>query len=274
MIGTLDSIWIAPIAGLPMVRVKKTWIVTTGLQWDREIALVSQKTGKRLVSSDPQWDILVRGFIVTLTGSLICITHKDSQSSFDFDLSSPDRGEMFGDVMLFGDSIPASVLPDMTRWFQGVLQDSDVVAVRRSEYPRAISRPRYRDIIQDAGFQHGCPISWHSRESELELASRLGIQLPVNVFRSNFIFRRDNPGPHWEDYLPRMFYLGRLPVLPIEAIRRCPTIDLLTGFSLSDELKKYRDRFCKGKPGPAFGMYGCIPNTSYILYEGAEITSD
>lgn len=270
----LDSIWIAPIAGLSMVELPSVMITSRGLFGDREFTLMDTETGKKVDTSSSKWGRLYSEFSLCMENlHFLKIHHRPTERDFTIHLEEVTDGERMS-VNLYGDSVSGILHSEGTEWFRSVLDNQNVQLVRRDENSRIVSRPRYQHHHIDGGFQHGCPISWHSIESVGYLQQRLGMTLPDrSVFRSNLIFTNPGASAHWEDYLfPCVTLGGDCTLYQIEAIQRCGTIDLTCGPSLLSELLKYRKGLARGKNGPAFGMYGYSPCVDQIITPGLEIT--
>lgn len=181
----ITEINIYPIKSLGGVSLSEAVIESRGLRFDRRWMLVDSD-GKFMTQRVFSQMALLKA---DLTGDELIITHKQKKSEepLRIELNKYNKEELI-DVTIWDDALKANtVSEEADEWFTKVLSKSCRLVYMSDETIRRVDE-KYATGNQIVGFADEFPFLLIGEESLKDLNSRLKEKLPMNRFRTNFVF--------------------------------------------------------------------------------------
>jgi uncharacterized protein len=211
---TLSQIFIYPIKSLGGISLPKSAVEDRGLKYDRRMMLVDE-TGMFFTQRDyPQMALLKTrldndGFIITdkRNGSTLKIFHNQNTE------------EKINVVIWDDNCVAVKVSLEADQFFSDALGiKCSLVLLPEDEKREVDKQKKYSNDYHLVGFADGYPFLIIGQSSLDDLNSRLNESLPMNRFRTNFIFTNGNPyeEDQWNDFL-----IGNLKFKAVKPCARC-----------------------------------------------------
>jgi len=223
----LRSISIFPIKSCAGIVTTCAVLTPTGLQNDRELILVDDKTGDIIT----QREIPTMCRIAThIDGTILTVRAPNGMSDFTIDLSRPARIERPSERLKFfereGGAFDQGT--DAALWFSAAIGRQCRLMRRDKDNPR-IRHSQLLNKDLPLGFQDGDQVSMLSLRSLQNLQSRSTLCIKPGRFRMNFLI--DGLGAHEEDEAQAISIGDDAPLEHARLCVRCkmPNVDQDTG---------------------------------------------
>ena len=230
---TLTEIWVYPIKSLGGISLSSAKAEARGLQHDRRWMLVDEDG--RFVS---QREIPEMALLRTaIEGAELRVFHKDKPlDTLCLPLEKTAADMEHVKVTIWDDQCMASLLPKpVNDWFSVCLGQA-LRLVQMPESTRRWADGRYAPQGQHVSFADGYPFLLVGQASLDDLNARLGLPLPINRFRPNFVF---TGGKAFEEDSWADFQIGDVHFRGVKPCARCiiPTTDQETALRAAEPLK-------------------------------------
>ncbi|REH00252.1 MOSC domain-containing protein [Flavobacterium aquicola] len=238
----LSEIWVYPVKSLGGISLQKSQVTDRGLELDRRWLLVDDDG--RFLSQREYPELAL--FRPEIAGDNLKITHKVLLESIDIPLRP-----VFNDseakilVTVWDDTIDAfEVSPSITQWFSKFLKISARLVYMPEESKRKLDPDYAISGNEITSFSDAYPFLIIGQSSLEDLNERLGVKVPMNRFRPNFVFTN---GKAFEEDFWRDFTIGNLSFVGVKPCDRCvmTTVDqekgIVAGKDPLKTLAKYRN---------------------------------
>jgi hypothetical protein len=218
----LSGIFIYPIKSLGGVSVESAVAEERGLQHDRRWMLVDE-SGKFLSQREyPQMAL----FSVSILENRLLVTHKKSNSSINIPFQNQTKEIL--KVKIWEDACSAAKISNESdEWFSDLLGIKCTLVYMLDDERRIVDK-KYVDEEKIVGFADAYPFLIIGQSSLDDLNSKLRALIPMNRFRTNFVFTGGVPfaEDNWKD-----FNIGDVHFKAVKPCARCvvTTINQETG---------------------------------------------
>ena len=233
----LSEIFIYPIKSLGGISVDSATVEPRGLKYDRRFLLVDENRMFMTQRDFPQMALLKLSF--TKIGFNVIHTRDHSQITIPFESKSTEiiKVRIWDD---FCNSV--RVNKDLDTWFSNALNIKCSLVYMPDDARRYVEK-NYIDEEHIVSFADAYPYLIIGQSSLDDLNERLVLPLPMDRFRTNFVFTGGKPyeEDNWKD-----FKIGELSFKAVKPCARCAitTTNQDTGERSSEPLKtlsKYRN---------------------------------
>ena len=226
----ITGIYIYPIKSLGGISLQSSLVEERGLQYDRRWMLVDEQNKFITQRLHPKMALLK----VEINNDLLTIKHKQNKLSPLTLLPLPYDDEEIN-VQIWNDNVTAlKYSSDANDWFTEAIGFKCCLVYMPDSTKRKVN-PKYANC-KLVGFADGYPFLIIGKESLDDLNKRLEEPLPMNRFRTNFVFSGGNP---FDEDNWKTIKIGNLVFHSTKPSARCviTTIDQNTGTKGKEPLK-------------------------------------
>ena len=212
----LSEIWIYPVKSLGGIKLQQAQVTDRGLEHDRRWLLVDENGLFLTQREHPKLAL----FQPEIEGDFLTITHREKRATIKIPLhQSFSESAAKINVTVWDDTIQAhEVSPDISRWFTQYVGFPVRLVYMPDESHRKVAT-EYAVTENDINsFSDGYPFLLIGQSSLDDLNSRLKESLPMNRFRSNFVF---TGGKAYEEESWKEFTIGGLTFFGVKPCARC-----------------------------------------------------
>jgi uncharacterized protein len=260
----LSEINIYPVKSLGGISVKSSVAEERGLMYDRRWLLVDEY-GIFMTQRDfPQMALIELSF----AGNLLSAKHKSennlSSVSFPLQPESNSRKE----VIIWNDKCNAVLMgKEYDDWFSDALKTKCRLVFMPDDERRLVEK-NYLSEDKIVSFADAYPFLLIGQSSLDDLNSRMDVELPMNRFRTNFVFTGGKPfdEDNWKDFM-----IGNVKFRAVKPCARCviTTTNQETAERSSEPLRTL-STFRKSSNKVLFGM-NLVADTIGVVNVGDEI---
>jgi uncharacterized protein YcbX len=209
---TLSEINIYPIKSLTGISLQSSFVEERGLKYDRRWLLVNESNSFFTQRESPEMALIK----VAIGEKGLRLQHKTKNVEpfvipFDFE------HEEISDVVIWNDTLKGEFYnKQIDQWFSDILK----IKCRLVKMPESTKRFVNRKYAENkiVSFADGYPFLIIGQASLDDLNSRMEIPLPMNRFRTNFVFTSGNP---YEEDKWKKFKIGEVKFRSVKPSVRC-----------------------------------------------------
>lgn len=213
----LSEINIYPVKSLGGISLESSEVEERGLKFDRRWLLVD-KQGLFMTQRDFPKMALIS---LSLSGDKLIANHKDDKSFSELSIPLHTSGSGRIDVEIWDDKCSAIVVgKNCDDWFSEILKVQCRLVYMSDDEKRIVEKKFIADD-KIVSFADAYPFLIIGQSSLDDLNSKLKVKIPMNRFRTNFVFKGGDPyeEDNWKD-----FFIGEVSFSAVKPCARCVII--------------------------------------------------
>jgi uncharacterized protein YcbX len=226
----LSEIYVYPIKSLGGISLQSAEVIERGLKYDRRFLLVDESSDFITQRDYPQMAFLKLSFAEH--GFEVVNIKNNTNIIIPFEPTSTETIR----IKIWGDVCTAVVVnKELDIWFSNAI-NKKCSLVYMPDFEKRIAEKKYTKQEHLVSFADAYPFLIIGQSSLNDLNSRLQTQIPMNRFRTNFVFTGGKPyeEDNWKD-----FKIGAAEFNAVKPCARCviTTTDQLTAIRKEEPLK-------------------------------------
>lgn len=211
---TLSEINIYPVKSLGGISLMSSEVEERGLKFDRRWLLVDEN-GMFMTQRDfPQMALIE----LTFSGNSISAMHKNEKALSSVSIPLIPYNDLRNEVTIWNDKCSAVLVGrEYDDWFSNALK-TKCKLVYMPDDERRIVEKKFIDDEKIVSFADAYPFLIIGQSSLNELNSRLKVKLPMNRFRTNFVFTGGTP---FDEDSWKKFSIGKVLFEAVKPCARC-----------------------------------------------------
>jgi hypothetical protein len=222
----LSEIYIYPVKSLGGISLKESDITARGLKYDRRWLLVDDEGRFITQRTYPQMALIS----VELREQSLEFKHKKNGASLSINIKNVHQDK--AEVVIWDDKVIANyVSKEVDEWFNDMLNVKCRLVYMPDDFNRYVER-KYANKNEIVSFADAYPFLVIGQSSLDDLNSRLEVNLPMNRFRPNLVFRGGSP---FDEDRIKSFRIGDLTFYPVKPCARCVVTTINQESALTNE---------------------------------------